>query len=197
MDNLIQKILSNLEKFENDEKIKSLIEIINKKNVTNDNLYNLAYDLDQHIASSFNYNLKKLNNINLNITEYLYSRDKSLKNIHLLATISLHMGKIKQAIKFYNHANKLFSYPGYNIDLANSYRQLGENKKAIKYYEIFIKENPNNWIGYYNLAQIYKEQGKINICTNNAKISLDLLPKNLKINKQLIKNLEEIIKNSK
>jgi len=163
-----------------------------KKN-NNIKLYlDIARFLDQHAALL--ENKKEKNNI-FKIVILLYEFTiiqigETLENIHGLGTVYLHLEKFAIALDYYKKAGRKFKYPGRSIDLANVYRQMDECSKAVLYYKKFIKDNPRNWIGWYNLSQIYKQLKKEKLFQTATSQTKKFLPKKFLQKNIILNNLK-------
>jgi len=88
--------------------------------------------------------------------------DQSSKFIFLvdIADLLLEIKDYEEALNYYEKINKIDKNYTYGVlGVANCKRILGDNKEAIKYYDIAIEQLPEHAFSYYGKALVYYNEG--------------------------------------
>lgn len=88
--------------------------------------------------------------------------DQSSKFILLvdIADLLLEIKEYEEALNYYEKINKIDKNYTYGVlGVANCKRILGDNKEAIKYYDIAIEQLPEHAFIYYGKALVYYNEG--------------------------------------
>ena len=137
---------------------------------TNAEIYNLIGVLKLQkgqVDEAIDYSMKA---ISISPSEYFYET---------LFQSSIRKEDFESIIGYEDTINNMFPNSfALNFNLGFAFKKLKQNQKAIKYYEKALKINPSSYEGWFNIANLYNMENRINDAISASNICCKIRPNN-------------------